>query len=186
MKSFSLILKLFPAYLVIGLLLIFAFAPQSLLSQIPPVSAIFSNQKSPTTEAIGKPTHLSIESLGIDLKVIDGHYQASTQTWFISSRYAHYATVSDLPKTPNSHTVIYGHNTHPVLGKTTAIKPNDLLTLTTDDQQTFTYRYLGDIEVNPQNTSIFDQSVDSPTLTLITCSGFFDTKRRLLQFEIQE
>jgi LPXTG-site transpeptidase (sortase) family protein len=58
----------------------------------------------------------------------------------------------------------------------------DIAQVATQDGRTYTYAFTSGRQVDPTDTSVLKQTSISPTLTLLTCDGFWDEKRRLMEF----
>ena len=184
--SYSLLLKLFPAYIGIILLTIFSFSTDIYKDDfrfINNINASTNIISEPDILVSGKPIRVVIPTVNLDLKVAGGDYHADAMTWELSETEALYATVSALPNNKAGNTLIYGHNTPQVFGNTKSLKIGDNLYLFTDNHYMFTYKFVADEEVAPNDTKIF--TYDGPVkLTIQTCSGLFDLKRRLMQYDL--
>lgn len=130
----------------------------------------------------GEPIGMQIPSLGIDLPVENGIFIESNQTWKVTTGKVHYATMTGLPSTTIGNTLLYGHNNKKTLGATKQIATGDQLIIRTANGHVFTYKYVGDETVAPDNTTVLSKNADVPSLTLLTCSGMLSEQRRLMQF----
>jgi LPXTG-site transpeptidase (sortase) family protein len=133
----------------------------------------------------GKPVWVSIPRLSLGVNVEAGSSDRDGRKWTLSWTKAYYATVSAIPNDLAGNTVIYGHNVKEVFGRTEDLKIGDRLFIRTDKGLLVTYRFFSSFDVDPSDTSIFDYQ-GKPIVTLITCSGILDQKRRLMQFELAE
>lgn len=131
----------------------------------------------------GRPDKLLIPSLEINVDVEEGNYMSTTKTWNISDKGAFFAVNTALPNNLSGQTMIYGHNSKNIFGKTKNLKVGDQLFLYTDNQLVFEYTYDSSSEVKPQDTSLFSYE-GKPKLTLITCTGFLNKKRSLMDFSL--
>ena len=75
----------------------------------------------------GEPVHLSIPRLNINLDIINGVYDPTTQTWTLTDNKAEYATITTEPNNESGNTLIYGHNIDQVFYPTAGLEPGDLL-----------------------------------------------------------
>lgn len=128
----------------------------------------------------GTPSNISIPSINLDLEVANGEYQDGT--WTLSKNKVLFATNSVKPNTIAKNTILYGHNTAELLLPTKGLQIGDMLYLETQEGYRFTYRYISDRLVKPDDVSVFNDT-NTPQLTLITCNGIFNSHRRLMSFE---
>jgi LPXTG-site transpeptidase (sortase) family protein len=130
------------------------------------------------------PAEIVIPSVGIDLKIVDGDYNASTG-WTVSPRYANFATITSEPNNRAGKTVIYGHDQPYIFAPTSGLKKGDKVYIHTNEQAVFVYQYTGDTVVSPTDTSVFnDTNKGAPQLSLITCSGTFYQVRRIMNLKL--
>lgn len=139
-----------------------------------------TSENDANTPKMGTPTHLTIESIKVSLEVGNGEYKNGT--WNLSNDKVLYVTNTVKPNNIAKNTVLYGHNTSAVLLPTKDLKVGDELILDTVEGYQFTYRYVSDRLVKPDDISVFNDT-SAPQLTLITCSGIFNSHRRLMNFE---
>jgi len=133
------------------------------------------------TLVTGKPVRLQIPSLGFDLTVADGSYNASTGKWTLSKDKAHYALPSSQPNNEEGNTLIYGHYRKEVFARLHLIKPGAQVLITTDNGYQFTYTFERTEVLDPTNTSIFSYQ-GAPRLTIQTCSGAYFQNRQMFYF----
>jgi LPXTG-site transpeptidase (sortase) family protein len=152
------------------------------------LSEIMAEEPEPTPiEAVtGTPVRLEIPGVGINLPILDGDYDPTTDNWTLTTTSVHYATMTTPINNLSGHTLIYGHNNRDLLGPTRDIVPYELLLIYTEEGKTFVYTYTGDELVDPTDTSVLDNEPDKPHLTLLTCEGLFYEQRRLMGFEFVE
>ncbi|HET7638857.1 MAG TPA: sortase [Ktedonobacteraceae bacterium] len=131
----------------------------------------------------GHPVRFQLPALGIDLTVIDGHYNAVAGTWTLSNDKVQYATVTPQPNNKAGNTFLYGHNRPGVFKTLNKVKAGDEVILTTDNNLKFTYRFRGAVETNPNDDSLFHYS-GAPILTVQTCSGLWYQNRQLFTFDL--
>ncbi len=131
---------------------------------------------------MGKPVHLSVPSLGIELAVADGAHNVQTGEWTLSKTMAHYALPTTQPNNQTGNTLIYGHNRNEVFTKLLNVQPGAKAIVTTDNGYRFTYTYTSTEAVDPTNLDIFTYE-GAPRLTLQTCSGAWYQNRQFFYFE---
>lgn len=147
-----------------------------------PPTPVHSLVLKPTpTLVTGKPTHLNIPSLNMNLQVIDGVYNKQTKDWTLTLDKAQFALPSVQPNNEQGNTLIYGHYRPEVFAYLHLIKPGAKAIITTDNGLTFTYTYQNTEAFNPADTSIFTYS-GPPRLTIQTCSGAFMQNRQMYYF----
>ncbi|HUC96451.1 MAG TPA: sortase [Candidatus Saccharimonadales bacterium] len=160
------------------------------VSQTPPATvlrqSISFSQISRQVQLIrsGVPTRIVINSLGMDLAVGTGSFDPSTGNWTIDDTKAYYADISVPTNDHNGTTLIYGHNRQSVFGALHTIQPGAEAVVYTNTGYTFHYIYQSMREVLPNDVSIF-QANGKPELTLLTCSGGWDTYRSLYTFKLE-
>ena len=135
----------------------------------------------------GSPNRLVIARLGIDLTIEDGAYDVATDSWTLSRTGVHYALMTAPPNTTSGNTLIYGHNNRRILGATRSIQPGDVAEIYTKEGYIFRYAYTADVKVDPTDTSILSDTAEAkPKMTLLTCDGLWNEKRRLMSFDFLE
>lgn len=149
----------------------------------PSVSAEILGASNQESQRIGLPVRIKIPSIDIDLPVTQGRYDQ--KTWDLSPVTALFAEGTNLPNKSTGNTLIYGHNTAAVFAKTDELKIGDSVIVFTNDQHIYTYKYISEVIVKPDDVSIFSYEGD-PQLTLLTCNGFLDSHRRLMFFRLIE
>jgi len=133
----------------------------------------------------GKPVHLVIPSLGIDLAVADGAYNAKDGTWTLSKDKAHYALPTQQPNNESGNTLIYGHYRKGVFSSLHKLAPGAQVTVETDNGYRFTYTFQKSETVSPADTSVFTYT-GAPRLTIQTCTGAFMQNRQLFYFGLTD
>lgn len=131
----------------------------------------------------GQPTSLDIPNLDIHTPIQTGQFDQVNQTWDITDQSAYYAAVTPLPNDFQGTTVMYGHNSNTIFGKTADLQPGDTLSISTENGRTFNYRYVSRVTVDPDQVDVMYQSTGQPQIVLITCSGLFNQHRELMTFE---
>lgn len=129
----------------------------------------------------GKPVRLTIASIGIDIDVADGVYDASSQTWTLTNTNAHYALMTPPANNLKGNTFIYGHNRKQVFASLKNVQVGDTAIVTTAEGHTFTYIFASSFETTPTDDSLFRYEGPS-LLTLQTCSGLWYQNRQLFTF----
>jgi LPXTG-site transpeptidase (sortase) family protein len=133
----------------------------------------------------GHPIKVTVTRLGVSLPVIDGTYDQTGDSWTLSDDKAQFATETAAPNDGFGATFIYGHNIPTVFEPLKDLVVGDILTVETDNGYTFTYRYLSDEIVSPEDTSVLDEHSVAPRVTLMTCDGIWSENRRVMYFELQ-
>lgn len=131
----------------------------------------------------GKPMRLLVPSLGMDLSVEDGIYDAKTGQWTLSLDKVHYALMTVQPNDKQGNTLIYGHYRPEVFAYLHTIQKGALVKVKTENNHTFTYKFTGSRVVNPADTSVLSYE-GKPMLTLQTCTGAFMQNRQLFSFDL--
>ncbi|SRR6266550_744896 len=132
----------------------------------------------------GKPVRLVVPRLGIDIAIVDGHYNAVVRDWTVSKAAANWA-VNTVPVNNNRGiTFIYGHDTKQILAPTERIATGDTAYVYTDNGHVFSYTYQSDSIVKPADTQLFDQLDGAPGIKLMTCDGAWSQNRRIMNFNL--
>lgn len=163
----------------------------------PPVKAVPPTVSVPVVTAVepvlaqpevisGVPRRIDLPRIGLVREVIDGTYDAATQTWTLTDDKTQYAVMTKPLNDKAGQTVIYGHNTNAVLELVKQVAVGDELLVTSDNGHTFVYSYTHDRFVDPTDTSVLYEEPDSPRVVLMTCEGWLSTTRRLLYFDLKE
>lgn len=129
------------------------------------------------------PVRVQLPRQQIDLAVLMGSFSKSANDWYIDDHHAFFATLSSLPAQNTNTSIIYGHNTDPVLGKTSNIQRGDSMMLTHSDGHITKWRFVSDKYVEPDDVKIFERQSEVPTVVLLTCNGNNSERRRLMFFE---
>lgn len=133
----------------------------------------------------GKPISLDIPSVNISVPIIDGVFNAKTQTWTLTLNKAQYAVMTVQPNNKSGNTFIYGHNRREVFNRLPKIKAGAIATIKTDNGHIFTYTFRDSRVTNPSDVSLFEYE-GKPILTLQTCTGLFYQNRQLFTFDLTE
>lgn len=137
----------------------------------------------PVSINLGIPSRIVVPSVGIDLPVRTGAYDPATQTWTLDTHSAFYATNSVPVNDSNGTTLLYGHAQWGLFAKIPDITNGATAQVYTDSGKVFSYRYASTRKVTPDDMSVF-VNTGPPALTLLTCSGAFDTTRTLVSFSL--
>lgn len=133
----------------------------------------------------GKPVHITIPSLGIDLSVIDGVYQADRKKWTVSDTAAVYATETALANDSYGSTFIYGHNQAGVFDILLNVQPSAEAIITADNGKIFVYTFRASMQTVPEDTDALHYQ-GKPILTLQTCTGAWLQYRTHFVFDFKE
>lgn len=137
----------------------------------------------PTEAAFSEmATALKIVRIGVDVPVIAGGYNLTSQTWDLSGDKAHLATMTDPINNTGGFSFIYGHNNKNVLGKTKQLLKNDVLVIFTTSGRKVYYAYDYDTEVKPDQTTILTEGRKPNYVAIMTCTGIYDQNRRVMYF----
>lgn len=122
------------------------------------------------------PTHIFIRwFIDVDIEPL----AFSNGQWAVSDTKATYLIQSARPGEPGN-IIIYGHNKREIMGNIRALKGGERITVQTSDGKTRYYIVKTLKEVDPSDISLLAPT-KIETLTLYTCSGFWDSKRFIVQ-----
>lgn len=147
-------------------------AAQAQASRVQPIKPMVS----------GMPTRIVIASLGIDLSVDKGYYDAGSASWSLSGYHAQYAILSPMPNDTSGNTFIYGHNNPYVFGPLKRIESGAQAKVYTSNHHVFTYTFVKTNAVTPNNTSVLMYQ-GAPIMTIQTCSGVWNEQRQMYSFK---
>jgi sortase (surface protein transpeptidase) len=137
--------------------------------------AMYGKSKTVVQETM--PVRMEVPHIGTDIALRPGRILGTE--WELSPSYALY-----LPNTAHlgsqGNLVIYGHNTPGVFGKLRQATIGDELILTDGTGKKYLYFISWIGAVAPTDVSKLGYSF-TPTATIITCDGWFDTKRLVIQ-----
>lgn len=139
----------------------------------------------PFQQKSGKPIHLRIASINVDIPVMDGVYNASDKTWTLSDDNAHYALITPPANNTGGNTFIYGHNRKEVFSRLSRLTPGDNALVTTENGLEFIYEFQLSLTTKPYDDSLFRYE-GAPILTLQTCSGLWYQDRSLFTFTLKD
>ncbi|MDN5275671.1 MAG: peptidase sortase [Candidatus Saccharibacteria bacterium] len=126
----------------------------------------------------GTPRHITVPSVGIDLAVLDGHYNEQNGEWTLGYDGAYFATPTSPISNQHGNTLIYGHNHDAIFAKLAGVKAGDKATVATENGYVFTYVYKSSEDVKPTDVWILNDN-GYPQMTLQTCTGFLDQYRKM-------
>ncbi len=147
---------------------------------------ISSNKEAQSAYISGTPSRIIIPGLGIDLQVIPSQYDSAKLTWPVATDASNYAVNTTKNNNFEGKTLIYGHKTQRVFGKTKMISVGDEVFVYTTNNHIFRYTYAYDDNVSPISTQLFASLGGKPGLVLMTCDGAWDQERRVMFFELRE
>lgn len=152
--------------------------PTSTLEQANPITP------SPETPVIsGNPVRIEVPAAGINLTIIEGHFNENTGEWTLTDNKAQFAVPTAAPNNKNGNTLIYGHNTPQIFAALHKQPAGTIAKVYTDNGHVFSYTLRGSETVSPTNTAIFDYQ-GAPQLTLQTCTGVWSEARRFFYFDL--
>jgi LPXTG-site transpeptidase (sortase) family protein len=134
----------------------------------------------------GMPTKVQIPSLGIDLPVIPGYYDAKTGEWTLTTNKVQFATPTAQPNNIGGNTFLYGHARTNIFGSLPKIKAGAQAIVQTDNGHTFYYRLSSTRVVSPADSDSIFKYQGKPILTLQTCVGLLYQNRELLTFNLEQ
>lgn len=156
--------------LALTVLLLPSYLPKSKPNTINPIkinAGLFSSKL--TGE---EPVQILIPNVGIDLKVVDA--SIVNGYWQLSDNTASYGLGSGLPGT-KSNTVIFAHAREGLFYNLKDVKLGDIVYVFTKNKW-FRYKVSKITAVYPNQTDVI-MPTKNETLTLYTCTGFYDEKR---------
>lgn len=127
------------------------------------------------TDSINKPIRILISKLSIDLPITPSGIKDGL--WEISETNASWGE-GTAGAGEMGNLVIFAHAREGLFGNLINIKQKDQILIFTKNEW-FTYEVADIKTVDPNQTEYINPTTDA-TLTLYTCTGFFDTKRLLV------
>lgn len=120
-----------------------------------------------------KPIYIKSYPVGVDIKV--GEATIKDGVWAILPNSASYllgsAGIGD-----NGNIIIYGHNKDNILGPIRWMQVGQKIEIDATDDKKYIYEVIKTDVVDPNNLE-YIKPKDVETLTIYTCTGFFDSKR---------
>lgn len=153
-------------------------------SQTPVVAAPVEPQPAPEAPKTisGHPVRVEVPSVGVDMPVVDGFYDAKTGDWTLYEDKAQFGAMTTEPNDKSGQTFIYGHATQRVFGKLLNMQVGQEAYVTTSNGYKFIYKLKETQVVTPTNTGILNYT-GAPRLLLQTCVGTFSESRKFFIFD---
>lgn len=120
-------------------------------------------------------------SVDLEVAIIDGVIDVSTQTWTLTKNKAQFAVITTPPNNKEGNTFIYGHNRKEVFSKLLHVRDGAEAHIKTENGLTFTYDFRDRRTTSPDDVAIFAYK-GAPILTLQTCTGLFFQNRDFFTF----
>jgi LPXTG-site transpeptidase (sortase) family protein len=153
-------------------------------TQAQSTTAVSTPDHAPQGYITGTPVRINIPSVGIDLPVIPGYYDATSQEWTLTTDKAQFATVTSAPNNQGGNTFIYGHARRNIFGSLPKLRAGAVAIVTTSNGHRFYYTLGSTQIVDPQNANAAIGDSSKPILTLQTCVGLLYQSRELLTFNL--
>lgn len=119
-------------------------------------------------ESIGfTPKHIKAYPVGVDVDILQAVIVDGI--WPVFPNSAGFVT-------NGNNLIVYGHNKDQIMGPIRYIKNDAVVTLTDSSGGEHEYKVEKTDTVDPDNL-MYLQKTDDETLTIYTCTGFWDTKR---------
>ena len=134
-------------------------------------------------EISGVPTRITIPSRYVDLTVVPGVYDPSTDSWTLNGYLAQFATTSAPANNVGGETFIYGHNNDYVFGALRHAAPTagDEAFVYTTNGHIFAYTFDNTWSVGPYDVGTLDYQ-GPPVLLIQTCTGSLNQYRTMYLF----
>lgn len=145
----------------------------------------------PTAPAVkriaGEPVRITIPSESVDLPIVPGAYDPSTDSWTLYGYKAQFATVSAPANNIGGETFIYGHNNDYVFGALRHVTPSvgAEAFLYTNNNHVFAYTFEKSWSVGPYDVGTLDYQ-GPPVLLIQTCTGSFNELRTMYLFNFEK
>lgn len=130
----------------------------------------------------GHPIRVEAPTVGVDMPVVDGFYDAVANEWTLYDDKAQFGAMTSEPNDNSGQTFIYGHATQRVFGKLLNMKAGEETYVYSSNGYKFTYKLKETQTVTPTNTGILNYN-GGPRLLLQTCVGTFSESRKFLIFD---
>jgi LPXTG-site transpeptidase (sortase) family protein len=124
------------------------------------------------------PTHITINKAAIDLPVIAVPLQNGT--WTVNDGVGNYALETSRVSDKTGNVGIFGHDRSNAFTKIKVLRAGDVITVTTAGGEKATYAVKSTEVTNPTSVEAF-YPTKTPTLTLVTCDGFFSEQRYVVK-----
>ncbi len=152
-----------------------------------PVQVVSGQPAAPKiVEISGVPNRITIPSEQLDLPVVPGVYDPTTDSWTLNGYLAQFATVSAPANNVGGETFIYGHNNDYVFGALRHVTPAlgaEAFVYTTNGHE-FAYTFTKTWSVGPYDVTTLDYQ--GPSVLLIqTCTGSLNQYRTMYLFTFE-
>lgn len=137
----------------------------------------------------GIPDRITIPSAykNIDLSVVPGVYDPTTDSWTLNGYLAQFATVSAPANNIGGETFIYGHNNDYVFGALRHVTPSvgTKADVYTTNGHEFAYTFQKTWSVGPYDVTTLDYQ-GPPVLLIQTCTGSLNQYRTMYLFTFEK
>lgn len=138
-------------------------------------------------EISGEPDRITIPSESLDLSVVPGVYNPSTDSWTLNGYLAQFASASAPANNIGGETFIYGHNNDYVFGALRHVTPNvgaEAVVYTINGHE-FAYTFVKAWSVGPYDVTSLDYQ-GPPVLLIQTCTGSLNQYRTMYLFSFKK
>ncbi len=132
-------------------------------------------------EVADLPVEILIPQIKLGLSV--SPMAVSQDEWGVSAEGASYLLGSGIPGR-EGNAVIYGHNDNHLLGPIRWLEVGSLITVINGKEEEFVYQVVETKTVSPKEVAVLAPTEDA-TLTLYTCTGFWDRERFVVVAKLQ-
>lgn len=165
------------AFALIGFLLI-GFSLFTLSKRNDPQKLQFENNYSVEGGNTSAPTKKSVSgieiaAIGLSLPVMPA--QKTGDKWDTTSKGVSYLASTPIPG-DSGNSIMYGHNWRSILGNLHHVRSGNIIKVYFSNRETKEFKVVSVSEVAPSDNSKL-MPTESSTLTIYTCSGFFDQRR---------
>ena len=131
-----------------------------------------------TRPSIGLPVTVLLPRLNIDLNVVVGAYNTTSQQWKLDRQHLFFVASGSTPLSSSAPPLLYGHKIPGVLENIGGIAANEPLIIINDTGHTLLFKYVGKVIVDPNDGAQLNNLGVHADLMLLTCSGInFDTRQ---------
>lgn len=173
---------------LVGAVASFSFTPQPTHAEanepVAPISQPKATETNVKIEITGHPVHITAASVGIDLPVVDGIYNAKNGQWTLNPDKAQFATPSKEPNNTSGTTYIYGHDTRAVFNRLHKLVAGAEVSVTTSNGYRFVYVFKDSVITTPYAVAEVTAPSATPRLSLQTCYGPTSADRRIFHFDL--
>ena len=127
------------------------------------------------------PARVNISKVGIDLAVFPA--QVAENSWQVSDEGVSYLLGSGIPGR-EGNVIIYGHNKNNLFGPIRWLGEEEEIKLFNRKGEEFIYKVVETKIVLPEEVEVLSPTQE-PTLTLYTCTGFWDRERFVVVAKLQ-